>query len=471
MAKIITIYTQEQLYTMYKNKLLADNTGLTDFNEGSKVRSLIESSSDIVASISMDFKEALYNAIPIALYQGFGFPRKGAVSSTGYLRPYRKPAFYMTYSGVGTSALMNITSNTLSISVVGAPGDAFSLDLTVYTMTSDIVDAINLLSNWNSNLIKDVESNTLHLYSNKEIIGSINYLNADGLDVMLASDTEISIITGYSVTIDKMQVLTTSDMIIADGESGVQCPASFTQTGESGNINANAIDTLNGKGYINSTLEGIENVINDSAFSGGSNEETESERKQRFSETVNALNAGTKLGIISAIRAITGIRSVGIRAAYPFKGANTILVDTGTGSISPTLLAEIEQVLYGNPDDLSNYPGKNAEGIEYVITVPIVVDINIGITVSRLSTINVDLDDIKVDVKSAIEQYINTRKLGEDVLLSEIIRVSKNSNAAVYDVTIASPLTNISISDSEFAKTGAGTSGTVTVTMVIATSV
>lgn len=471
MAQIIKIYTQEQLYNMYRNKILADNVGLTDFNAGSKVRSLLESNSDIVASISMDFKEALYNAIPIALYQGFGFAKKGAVAATGYIRPYRKPAFYITYSGSGTSALLNVSSTTLSVSVTGAPGDAFSLDLTTYTMTSDVVDAINLLSNWSAVLVKDVASDTLHGYSSVEIIGAINYLNASGLDIMLATDTAITILTGYSVTINGLQVLVTEDTEISDGESGAQCPAQFTQTGVSGNINANAIDTLNGLGYINSTYQGIDHVINDSAFSGGSDEETETERQQRFLETVNALNAGTKPGILSAIKAITGIRSVGMRAAYPYKGANTILVDTGTGSISPALLAEIEQVLYGNPDDLDNYPGKNAEGIEYSIVVPTIVDVNIGITAYRLPTVNVDLDEIKLDVKSAIEQYVNTRKLGEDVLLSEIIRVSKNSNAAVYDVVITSPATNISISDDEFAKTGAGTGGTVTVTMVIATNI
>jgi len=251
----------------------------------------------------------------------------------------------------------------------------------------------------------------------------------------------------------------------------VQCLAQISQTGIIGNISINAIDTLNGKGFINSSVDGVEQCINDAAFSGGSDEETDTQRKQRFSETVNALNAGTGAGIIAAIKAVSGVRSVGIRSAYPFKGANTIIVDTGTGTISAPLLAEIEKVLYGDPNDLTNYPGKNCEGIEYAISVPTIVDVNVGITIYRLPTINVDLITIQVDVQTAIEQYINTRKLGEDVLLSEIIRVSKNSNAAVYDAVITSPVANISIDKNEFAKTGVGTGGTVIVIMVIATNV
>ena len=43
-----------------------------------------------------DFKEAIYKAIPVALYQGFGFSKTGEVSAIGAIRPYRKPAFYIT---------------------------------------------------------------------------------------------------------------------------------------------------------------------------------------------------------------------------------------------------------------------------------------------------------------------------------------------------------------------------------------
>jgi uncharacterized phage protein gp47/JayE len=355
--------------------------------------------------------------------------------------------------------------------VTGAPGDAFTLLYATYPKSSDLVDAINLIPNWTAVLVKDVDSDILYQYTAVEIIGKLNYRYASGLDIMLASDLLISIPTGYSVTINDVQILTTADASILEGESGVQCLSEASQPGTSGNIAINAIDTLNGDGYINSVVVGVEHVINDSSFSGGADAETDTERQQRFAAAVNALNAGTKLGIIGALQGITGVRSVGIRAAYPFKGANTIIVDTGTGSISAALLAEIEKVLYGDPDDIENYPGKNAEGIEYSIISPTIVDINIGVTAYRLPTVNVDLDDIKTDVQTAIEQYVNTRKLGEDVLLSEIIRVSKNSNAAVYDIVVTSPSANISIGPNEFAKTGAGTSGVVTVTMVIATDI
>jgi uncharacterized phage protein gp47/JayE len=114
-----------------------------------------------------------------------------------------------------------------------------------------------------------------------------------------------------------------------------------------------------------------------------------------------------------------------------------------------------------------NYPGKNAEGIGYVFVAPTIVSVSIGITATRLSNIPVDLTTIQTDIITAVEQYINTLQLGRDVLLSEVFRVAKNSNNAIYDMAIVSPSENISINQNEFARTGSGTGGTVTVTVTI----
>ena len=470
MADILKVYTAEQLYEMYKAKLLSDGVGLTDFNEGSKVRSLLEGFSDVNSMIQMDHKDSLAKAIPIALYQGFGFSKLGATSAIGYIRPYRKPALWIKYTGAGTAALITSTALIISSSVTGAPGDAFSLDFATYPNTSDLVIAIDALANWEATLVQDVASSQLYQYTAKDAVGATNYLNTLGLDLMLATALEVAVPVGYSVTVNSMQILTTLAATIVAGESGVQCLSQVQNTGIAGNIAVNAIDTLNGKGFISSQLDGIEQVINDSAFSGGAPAETDAQRKTRFSQTVNSLNAGTKAGIEAVIRGITGVRSVGMRTSFPFKGTNTILVDDGSGIISANLLAAVELVLYGDPDDLANYPGKNAEGIGYNIAAPTIVAVSIGITAYRLPSVSVDLLEIKNDVQTAVEQYINTRQLGENVLLSEIIRVGKNANAAVYDLVVTSPLTNVVIDDDEFAKTGSGTGGTVTVTTAIATS-
>jgi len=467
MADILKIYAAEQLYEIYRLYLLSKGAGITDFNAGAVVNTLIESNSDVISSIAMDFKEGIIKAIPIALYEGFGFTRLDAEKATGYIRPYRTPVFWIKYLGSGTSALLTSDATTISATVTGTPADNFSFAYASYSTVQDVVTAIDNLTNWEATLIGDgsIDSTDLYQYTSEEVIDSVNYIYTEGFDIMLATDTAISVTAGFSVTINELQVITTANATIAAGDSGVQIAAEVQTAGEDGNLIANAIDTASGLGTIDSVIDGIEYVINDSAFSGGTEQETAIERQVRFSENVNNLNAGTEYGIITELKKISGVRSVGLRENYPFKGTNTIYVDDGTGAISTTLEAAIELRLYGDVTDRLNYPGKNTAGISYTIEAPTTTSVDVTIALQKLSTVDVDNSTITTLVQSAIEQYINTRKLGETVIVSEISRIARDASSAVYDLTISAPSTNVEIGAGGFAKTGAGSSGTVTVTL------
>jgi uncharacterized phage protein gp47/JayE len=471
MSTILKTYTSDQIYEMSKNLILAQNVGITDFNDGSKTKAILQMIADITSMISIDFKEGLYKSIPISLYDGFGFTKKSAVSATGYIRPYRLPVMTLAYTGAGTSATITITANLISSACVGAPGDAFSFTFASYPKTSDLQLVIDALPNWSCVNIQDIDSNKLYIQSATEVVGALNYRYIAGLDLMLQTDGDILIPAGYSVSVDNMQIITTADATILAGTSGIQCNAENQTTGIIGNISVRGIDTINGLGSINSSLAGIYGVINDTAFSGGAEAESDSDRQIRFTNTVNALNAGTENGILAAIQAISSVRSCGMRTSYPFKGTNTIIIDDGSGFISAALQAEVLKVLNGDPDDLINYPGKGVAGIGYNITAPVIIDTSIGLTATRLPNVNVDLLEIANDIQTAVEQYINTRPLGADVVLSEIIRVGKNSNSAIYDLYVDSPAANISINETEFARTGAGTTGVVSVTVTVTLNV
>jgi hypothetical protein len=466
LADIVKVYTGDQLYEMYRNYVL-NISSITDFNKGAFVRAVLESNSDIVSQIMMDFKEALYKAIPIALYKGLGFPLKSARSAIGFVRPYRIPSFTLNYTGLGTSALLNVSISDFVVTVTGAAGDNLNLDFATYPKTSDLVTFIDSQANWSASLYEDVNSNTIFLYSSPEIKGSIDFELNSGFDVMLQSDVALPILQGYSISVGEIIVATTEDSEIPAGASGIQIASSVSQTGFGGNIGAEAINTKEGKGFVNTQVPGVDFVINDSAFAGGRPIETETQRQIRFNETINGLNAGTLNGIIAAIKALDDVINAGMIPNFPFKGSNTIIVDDGSGIISPELEAEILKVLKGDPDDFENYPGKGVEGIGYILEPPTIVNVDIGITISRLSTVTADLNQMKLDARSAIEQYINTLSLGGDVILSEASRRAKNSNAAIYDAKITSPSDNIPIEGQEFAKTGAGYTGVVTVTAII----
>ena len=111
MSEILKVFTPEQLYELIKNKIISDKVGFTNFNEGSRIRSILEAVAELEATTGLDYIEALRQSIPIALYDGFGFTKKGEVSSNGYFRLYRIPSFTIKYSGEATSVLLTIDNN------------------------------------------------------------------------------------------------------------------------------------------------------------------------------------------------------------------------------------------------------------------------------------------------------------------------------------------------------------------------
>ena len=474
MSDILKIYTSDQLYEMYKNKILNDNVGLTDFNEGSKIKSLLQSNSDIISAISMDFKEAIYNAIPIALYQGFGFAKKTAINATGYLRLYRTPAMTLTYIGSGSDALVTITSTSISATCTGAGADAFSYNFSSYATIALLVAKINTdhSAGWTATAVKVGDSNTLYQQSNTNAKTALNYLYTSGLDIMLQTDAAISSPSGFSVTLNSQQITTTAAGTILAGTAWILIAAINNTVGIVGNIAIGAVNTRNGLGYINSNVSGIQYVKNDTAFSGGADAETDDQRRTRFSLAVNSLNAGTVTGLQAAILAIDSVKSVGILPSVPNIGMVTVIVDDGTGTVSSELEDEVNLVIDGDPADMINYPGKGTAGIGYKIKAPTIHEFspgqhgtNVTLTATVLSSVIVDYDLLEVSIQTAVEQYINTLTLGANVLLSEIIRVVKNTSSSIYDVTISEPTGNVEVLNTEFARTGSGTDAVVLVTV------
>lgn len=450
---------------MYRNYII-NNSDITDFNEGSVMRAILESNSEIASQIQMDHLIAIMRAIPVALFESFKFKRRNAIASTGFLVIRRKPVMSLKYIGVGGSAKITITSTDFQVAVVGQPADALSLAIASFPEVDDLVTEINNNGAWEATSIKNVPTENLFKYDEVEIVGQTDYNNESGFSLMLESDIEIPILNPYSVTINNIVFSTIIDGILPAGAVKASLNSGCSRTGVIGNIGIKTIDTENGKGFASSAIPET-NIINFTSFSGGQNEETETQRKIRFNEAILSLNAGTAKGIVSEIKKIEGVLNAGIRPNFPFKGVNTIVVDDGSGIVSSELIAKVHKALDGDPNDLENFPGKGTAGIGVNIVAPTIVAVAVNISVQRLSRVRVSLDEIKEDVKNAVETYINTLQLGQPVLISEIIKVSKNSNAGVYDMVVNAPTSNVSVNEEEFARTGDGTGASVNVTVSI----
>jgi len=465
----LKVYTPEQLYEFMKAKVLADNVGLTNFNKGSRTRTLLEAVSDTASIIGFDFLAALRRAIPVAFYDAFDFKRKDAVASSGYIRFYRLPEMTITYSGAGTNCLMSITAVNFTTTCSGAPGDNLNIALAGFPTTAALQAQINAQPNYSCTLVGagTAASNTLYNYVNVDVVAARDYLyTASSRDILIGPAAAVPIAANINFQVDDLEFWTTiAGNILAGDASSDQIASECLSTGPEGNLVVNGLDTRNGKGSVLGMPVNTDYAVNDSAFSGGINEETDDERKERFTITVEGLAGSTVRGLEAATLAIDGVRSVTIRERYPVAGENTVIADDGTGNLSPAKQQEILDKLNGDPTDFVNFPGYRAAGIIINVAAPVIVPVNVAITIYRVGIAS-DATEIENTVQTIIEQYINTRKLGEDPILTELIRRVKQGHPAIVDLAITNPLVNPSINTSSLARTGAGTGAAVTVTLV-----
>ncbi len=470
MSTILKNFTPEQLYNLMRNKVIADNVGLTNFNPGSNTRSILEAVALVASAQGFDFLEATRQAIPISLYDGLGFRRKAATVSSGFLRFYRKPVFYITYTGADTDVELDISLTELTLTTSGTPADDVTVDFATFTTIDAVVAEIDSKTNWSATKVQDGSVSSLYLYSSRQIVGNENYLTLDDtVDVMSSTAPLVNILANAQASVDDVIIQTTSASTIAAGDATSPVIASTSlQTGEDANIDALAIDTESGNGTLNNPITGVEHVINDSAFANGTNKESDEERASRFQTFVQGLHGGTAAGIESAVLEITGIKSVTVRERFPAPGTNTVIADDGSGALTVAQIEEIRKVIDGDPDDLANYPGVGVAGINYNIEAPTVIAQDVVATVQRIGTIS-DSTEITTAVQSEIERYINTRKLGDDVVRSEIIKRAKSAHPAIYDFILTTPAANVSANLGEVIRTGAGTGASVALTLVTLT--
>lgn len=468
MSTILKNYTPDQLYELMKNKVIADDVGLTNYNPGSDTRAILEAVGLVASTIGFDFLEGTRQSIPLALYEGLNFGRNPATISTGFLRFYRRPIFYIVYSGADADVELDITATHLILTTSGTPADDVSIAFATYTTIDAVITQIDTFTNWDATKVLNTgDVSDLYQHVSKQVISNTNYLTFDDtVDIMPGTAPAVTLLTGLQAQVDEIIIQTTAASSIPAGDAtSPAVAAESVQTGKDTEIDAQAINTIAGKGVLNTSVVGVEYVINDSAFAGGENEETDEERASRFQVYVQGLHGGTTRGIESDVLEITSIKSVTVQERTPVPGTNTIIADDGTGSLSLAQIDEIQKVIEGDPDDLNNFPGAGVAGINYNVEAPTVIPTDVIATVYRIGTIS-DENELLLAAQSAIERYINTRKQGDDTVRSEIIKRAKASHPAIYDFVMSTPVANVPAGLSEITRTGAGTGSSVQLTLV-----
>ena len=110
------------------------------------------------------------------------------------------------------------------------------------------------------------------------------------------------------------------------------------------------------------------------------------------------------------------------------------------------LIAEVQKVLEGDLTDYTRYPGVKAAGIFLSVEQPVVKRISVIASITAAegySEIN-----LAPNVKRAIESYISSLRIGQDVITSKIVD-SAFSVVGLADIRVVTPTANIILLESE----------------------
>jgi uncharacterized phage protein gp47/JayE len=113
------------------------------------------------------------------------------------------------------------------------------------------------------------------------------------------------------------------------------------------------------------------------------------------------------------------------------------------------LIQQAQWTIDGLDRDATNYPGVGAAGTQFEVLPPVLVRIKLIIDVTTEEGIS--LSSVSDGIRTAVSEYINSRGVGQDVVLSEIVAAAQ-SVAGVYDVEISNHTNNIVIADGELAR-------------------
>lgn len=126
--------------------------------------------------------------------------------------------------------------------------------------------------------------------------------------------------------------------------------------------------------------------------------------------------------------------------APPSVGA--FLYTTGLGAF-------VQRVINGDPTNFQDFPGLRATGTKIVVLVPSVI--STALTIKVIPSRGFTDAQIEPSVSTAVQNYVNSLGIGDNIIIAEIIRVVKELSG-VDDVAMISPTSNVTIPSNQIAR-------------------
>ncbi len=236
------------------------------------------------------------------------------------------------------------------------------------------------------------------------------------------------------------------------------------------NLPDGSIDSDLGQGVIEPRFDSGQ-VTNLTPISGGTDQESETDRELRFQAFIQNLARVTIGGIEATTRNFPGVVEVFVdeninpvsnQAEY---GWVNVYVSDGTAETPQSFLDDVSDYLQGR-SELNNFTESIAAGTRLFVGSIEILAVNLSVGLSIDETSSLSDNEITQNVENAIREYVNRLSAGQDVLLDHIksAAIEEYRQDIIY-VSITTPLIDVVVANRQLPRIGGAGGGTITISI------
>lgn len=347
--------------------------------------------------------------------------------------------------------------------------DDRSSDNLQYEMLSEVDEKYNKsVGSFLWDILKSVAIKISEIYANLTTVYDrfdVNKLIGEDLETFVTQRTGLTR-TQATKSTGVLSVTGTGTLNIGDlfeTASGVQFQATETKTittsdtiniecvnlGTIGNVEANTII------YMPVTLQGITACTNVSATSGGYEEETDNNFRDRYLDYVqNPVLSGNKASYLTYAKSVAGVGDA--RVIPLWDGVNTVkilIIDANKQPADTTLIATVQEFI----DPNSNGLGDGVAPLGAYCTVASATARNIAISVTITKSTAFTESEVTTNIEESIVNYLKSIAFNQDYVSYAMLSYAILTSQGVSDSTgllVNTGTSNITLLDSEVAILG-----------------
>ena len=219
-----------------------------------------------------------------------------------------------------------------------------------------------------------------------------------------APSTDLTIPAGtVCMTAGLVRFETSQDAVLQAGETAVEVPAAAVEPGAAGNVAAGTIRAMA------VAPVGVSRCTNPDGFSGGLDQESDEELRERVLETFQRMPNGANAAFYEqSAMSFPQVAAAAVVSRPRGVGSVDVVVSTATGVPDSGLLEELQ----------AYFEERREIAVDVLVRAPEVQDVDV--TVQIQTAANRDGETVRQAVEQAIRSWFDGRRLGQSILRARL---------------------------------------------------